>query len=315
MKNSLISVIVPAYNREKFIYDCLNSVYKQTYRPIELIIIDDGSSDNTPEIIKGFQKEKHTEDFKIEYITQENSGAQVARNKGIKHSHGDFIQFFDSDDVLNKNKLEVQFNFFMKNPSCDICYTNGDFIDENNTITDFELTKPLTNTEYDYFYGMWQCMTALYKRDAVMANGYWNESLSINQDWEYALRAIINNFNIAFIDKKLCYYRQHSGESIGSNLTVKKIKGKELSTDSIYNLVKNKNKMSVNLENIFFKRYLYCTIQYGLLKAYDEKNKLIEKINKKKNSRLLSLLKYNNYSIIYQLIMYLYTFKNRNNNV
>ena len=105
MINNLITVIIPAYNRENFIYDCLDSVYKQTYRPIEIVVIDDGSSDDTPKIIKGFQKEKSDDDFIIKFITQKNSGAQVARNKGINNSSGEFIQFLDSDDILHKDKI------------------------------------------------------------------------------------------------------------------------------------------------------------------------------------------------------------------
>lgn len=304
--NKLISVIVPSYNREKFIYRCINSVYKQTYRPIELIVIDDGSTDKSAEIIEKFKKEKSCDDFIIKFIQQENSGAQVARNKGIKNSTGEYIQFLDSDDELDEKKLEIQIKYFDENPQYDINYTNGKLINENNIITDYNLSKPLSNTEMDYVYAPWQCMTALYKKEAVIKIGLWNEDLSINQDWEYSLRAIINESKVGYINDKLCYYRKHSGENIGTNLTAKKILGKELSTHSIYNLLKKKKKLNDKLLPFFYKRFMYCIIQYGTKKEFEMKKNLIEKISNDFNSKFLNICKTINVSFFYKIIMFLY---------
>lgn len=308
----IVSVIIPTYNREKFIFDTINSVYKQTYRPIELLIIDDGSTDDTPNIIKDFKEEKSSEDFIIKYISQKNSGAQVARNNGIKNSIGEYIQFLDSDDILDEKKFEIEVNYLEKNLSCDIVYSNGKLIDESNNIKDFNLSKPLSNTSEDYFTGAWQCMTALYKRDTINRNGLWNEELTINQDWEYAQRIILNDFKIAYIDIKLCFYRQHNSGNIGSNLNANKILGKELSTDSIYRLIVKKNKLNDSLKDSILKRYLYCIIQYGLLKEYDKKNYLINKISKDFNAKVLSIFKHINSSLFYQFVMTIYELRKKN---
>lgn len=98
----MISIIVTAYNVEKYIEDCVLSIVNQSYKQVEIIIIDDGSKDNTESICKKLiSKYKH-----IKYLYQENSGVSVARNKGIEEANGDFIMFVDGDDKLNHQMLE-----------------------------------------------------------------------------------------------------------------------------------------------------------------------------------------------------------------
>ena len=101
--NPLVSVIIPVYNRVKYIYDCLESVLTQSYRKLEIIVIDDGSTDGTGSEIKKIQ------DKRIQYIYQENSGHPgMARNSGLKKAHGDYIAFLDSDDIWQPEKIEKQ---------------------------------------------------------------------------------------------------------------------------------------------------------------------------------------------------------------
>lgn len=120
-----ISVIIPTYNRAKLINRSLSSVLNQTYNNIEIIIIDDGSTDNTKKIIKKFK------DNRIKYIKlKKNKGPGYARNIGIKKSKGEFIAFQDSDDIYHKDKLEKQIINLKKNNSdldfCKIClYSNN----------------------------------------------------------------------------------------------------------------------------------------------------------------------------------------------
>ena len=95
MISALVSVIIPTYNREKFLPYALGSVKNQTYKDWELIIVDDGSTDNTEKVCKEFAK---TIDQPVKYIYQENQGVAGARNTGLKHAQGEFIAFLDSDD-------------------------------------------------------------------------------------------------------------------------------------------------------------------------------------------------------------------------
>jgi len=123
--NSLVSVIIPTYNAYKYIGDALDSVLKQTYDNYEIIIIDDGSTDNTDKIIQTYLPND-----KIHYIKIKHSGlAAVARNQGIKVSRGSYIAFLDADDTWSPNKLKEQIELFDDHTA--LVYSDGEFIDQN----------------------------------------------------------------------------------------------------------------------------------------------------------------------------------------
>ena len=106
--NKLVSVIIPTYNRVNYILDALNSVYEQTYRPLEVIVVDDGSDDNTERIVKEWFMEHRKKGFDATFFFQENQGAPTARNRGIEIANGIFIKFLDSDDILHQNGVDRQ---------------------------------------------------------------------------------------------------------------------------------------------------------------------------------------------------------------
>lgn len=129
----MISVIVPVYNVEEYLEECLESIRNQTYQDIEVILVNDGSTDTSKEICKRFCKV----DSRFRLINQENQGQSVARNRGVKESIGEYIMFVDSDDVINTNVLEVLLPY-MK--------TDVDMVESRLTINkeEFNLTKPST---------------------------------------------------------------------------------------------------------------------------------------------------------------------------
>ena len=110
----LISVVIPTYNRGHLIRKCIESVLAQTYKDIEVIVVDDGSTDNTKEVIKGIS------DNRVRYLYQKNQGACVARNLGIESAKGEYIAFQDSDDEWLPDKLEKQNEILERNPDIDI---------------------------------------------------------------------------------------------------------------------------------------------------------------------------------------------------
>lgn len=120
MKRSDISVIIPTYNRAGMIGVAISSVLQQTMAPAELIIIDDGSCDETENVVNSYIAETR---IPIIYEKQENRGPAVARNKGIERASSAFIAFLDSDDYWLKNKLELQRNNMHKNPHYNISHT------------------------------------------------------------------------------------------------------------------------------------------------------------------------------------------------
>lgn len=105
----LVSVIIPTFNRASMVVEAMDSVWSQTYRPLELIVVDDGSTDDTSEVVAHWASE-HSSDkpFELRYLRQENRGAPAARNLGLTESRGKFIQFLDSDDLLYPSKIQLQ---------------------------------------------------------------------------------------------------------------------------------------------------------------------------------------------------------------
>jgi len=123
MKNPLVSVIIPTYNSAKYIEEALESVFKQTLQDFEIIVVDDGSTDGTGEILKDYSD-------RIKYIFQKNSGPASARNKGIKIARGEYIAFLDADDLWMPTKLEKQVAMFDKNKNLGMVTTGACSFDE-----------------------------------------------------------------------------------------------------------------------------------------------------------------------------------------
>ena len=129
----LISVIIPCYNRANVISKAIESVINQTVKEWELIIVDDGSTENVKEVINPFLK-----DDRIKYFYQENKGVSTARNYGVNNSQGNFIVFLDSDDFLYQNALSFYYNEITKNPEIHLCFSN--YFSENKINAKFRKT-------------------------------------------------------------------------------------------------------------------------------------------------------------------------------
>ena len=130
MVNELVSIITPVYNNSEFIKQTIESVQKQTYKNWEMVIVDDCSTDRTPELIKKISQK----DDRIKYIKLENnSGAAIARNKALSESRGRFIAYLDADDLWKKNKIQNQIDFMLAHDYAFVC-SNYEKIDINNKI-------------------------------------------------------------------------------------------------------------------------------------------------------------------------------------
>jgi len=116
MKNDFITVVIPTYNRVTFLKDAIDSVLAQTFLDFELIVVDDGSTDDTPKLLSSYNN-------KVRVITQTNQGPSAARNRGIEAAKSEWIAFLDSDDVWKPDKLKKQVQFITDNPDIKICQT------------------------------------------------------------------------------------------------------------------------------------------------------------------------------------------------
>lgn len=117
MNNPFVSCIVPVFNGERYVQQALESIHNQTYEPLEIIVVDDGSTDNTKALVKSLE-------IPVQYIEQTNMGPAAARNHGISLANGDFVAFLDSDDLWHQEKLTKQIARFQSRPEVEVCITH-----------------------------------------------------------------------------------------------------------------------------------------------------------------------------------------------
>ncbi|WP_252247652.1 glycosyltransferase [Clostridium sp. ZS6] len=223
----LISVIIPSYNHEKFINECVDSVLKQTYDNLELIIIDDGSKDGTAEILNKYS------DDRMKVIFQENAGAHNAINRGLELAKGEYLTILNSDDVYMKNRLELIVNYLMENKDISLVSSYIQIIDANSKelgikkawknmepwkIEDKDKSfagtdDPIKNLIMSNYISTTSNMVftqKLYEDIGGMRN------LRFAHDWDFALRAAEYG-KCGVIEKPLMKYRIHSTNTISSN--------------------------------------------------------------------------------------------------
>jgi glycosyltransferase involved in cell wall biosynthesis len=199
----LVSVIIPTFNRGYIITDAIESVFSQTYKNYEIIVVDDGSSDNTREIL-----EPHMD--RILYFYQENGGQSSARNLGIKNSRGKYIAFLDADDLWMPEKLKTQIEVLEKNPNIGMIYSR--YI-QHNTVDGLQTNLPIdkyTYSGYVFHKFFTHCPswigTIIVNKKCFSRVGYFNESQRISPDKDLWFR-IARKFEVLFIDRVLAIQR------------------------------------------------------------------------------------------------------------
>lgn len=182
----LISIIIPFYNSEKTIVSTLQSVVEQTYKNIEILLINDGSTDESLTMVKSFIS--NHENFKISLFEQKNKGVSAARNSGIVNSKGDFIAFLDSDDFWKPQKLERQLEIFSKYSQVDLLATNrnGEKFD-HFLFLKFERVTRISGKILLYK-NFLLTPTVLLKREIINSVGLFNENFKFSEDYEFFLR-------------------------------------------------------------------------------------------------------------------------------
>jgi len=208
----LVSIITPMYNSEKFILKTINSVVNQTYSNWELLLIDDGSTDNTIQIVEDF-KQKYT-NIKL-FQNPTNLGAAKSRNKGILEAKGDYIAFLDADDLWKPIKLDLQIQF-MQTHNCDVSFSSYEQIDENGKPL-HKLVQAIPKLTYNKYLKTNYIgnLTGMY--NAKTLGKITSPDLRKRQDWLLWLAAIKKSSKPALgIQESLAYYRVRQN-SISSN--------------------------------------------------------------------------------------------------
>lgn len=196
MKRPFVSIIIPVYNGERFIAEAIESVRLQNYEPREVIVVDDGSDDDTPRIVQCFQD--------VRYMRQDNQGVSAARNTGIHNSTGELIAFLDADDYWARNKLNIQVDCLLNNP--DIGYTLGmqrNFL-ECGTERPFWVKEEHLLKEHIGF-----VPTLVIYRHIFEIVGFFNTNISISEDVEWFSRVVDASISRIVVPQVVLYRRIH----------------------------------------------------------------------------------------------------------
>jgi glycosyltransferase involved in cell wall biosynthesis len=213
MQQGLVTTIIPVYNRAPMLREAVASVLAQTYRPIEILIIDDGSTDDTAHA----SDELAAQHSEIGVIHQENRGVGPAREAGRLAARGEFIQHLDSDDILYPRKFEVQVAGLRAHPDCGVSY--GWTRRRNTDGTLQEQPDRSTRQRFDTMFPemlrarIWHTVTPLYRRTLIDRAGAWLPLIN-EEDWEYDARMAAQGVKLHYAEEWLGEYRHHEGERL-----------------------------------------------------------------------------------------------------
>ncbi|MEW6614110.1 MAG: glycosyltransferase [Thermodesulfobacteriota bacterium] len=207
-----VSVIIPTYNRANFLEEAIESVLFQNYKDFELIVVDDGSTDETRNIVRRYTDE-------IVYIYQNKRGVSCARNMGIKNSSGEYIAFLDSDDKWSPDKLAYQMDFFAHNPDALICYTEEIWFRNNARVNPMRKHRKYSGMIFDKVLPL--CIispsSVMLKRELFFDRiGFFDESLPACEDYDMWIK-IAASYPIYLIETPLIIKRGGHHDQLSRN--------------------------------------------------------------------------------------------------
>ncbi len=254
MKNRtapFFSAVIPVYNRRKLIKKSVNSVLEQSFRDFELIVVDDGSTDETPSVIKGYS------DKRVRYIRKENSGPAAARNRGIEESRGDFIAFLDSDDWWLKDKLRETCRALRENPGYLIYHSQERWYRRGKLLNQKKIhAKP---SGYVFSRCLQLCCisisTAAVSKSLFKKIGLFDEALPACEDYDFWLRASLK-YPVYLIDRVLTEKEGGHGGRLSARPGLDRFR-----IDSIKKLIKsgdlNEKEKKLAFEHLKIKSKIY----------------------------------------------------------
>ena len=215
-----VSIVIPVYNAEKYLHECLRSALEQSYTDIEVIAVDDGSTDNSLKILEKYDK--------IKIIKKKNGGTSTALNSGIKAMHGEWFKWLSADDVLHNNSVKILVSETKKlgkdAKSC-IFYSNYELIDESSNVVGEFVEQNCNDLEsfarnvilLDHYYG--NATTSLIHKSIFDRCGLFDEKIGYQEDYEFWLRCcLLHKCKLHLISQTLAKYRIHEQQ-----LTKKKL--------------------------------------------------------------------------------------------
>lgn len=269
-----ISVIIPTYNSADYISKAVDSVLNQTHQDFEIIIIDDGSTDNTQQVIESYN------DNRIIYIKQKNAGPAEARNNGLKRAKGEYVAFLDADDKWVPDKLQLQIEAFKLNPSVSMVYSKLEILNKNNETDEIHSFKNYPNNlellKYLVFNHIAIVPAVMIKKSYIDQVGFFNPELYTGEDWDFWLR-LASKSNFYYIDKTLVLrYRPKTSITYSTDYSV---------TEQCHKTVMDRFFAIENLDKkiLMLKNQAYSFIYFDISSLYfykDRKNPPMDKVLK-----------------------------------
>ncbi len=204
----LVSVVIATYNMGQYLPQAVDSILQQTWKNLEVIVVDDGSTDNTPDVMQNYSN-----DSRVNYIRNKNQGQPKAKNCGIKNTKGNFIAFCDADDFWEPNKLEIQIPLFA-DPKVGVVYSEVSFIDEHNnsfTKEHHEIRHSGKITNQMLIENFVPFGTSVIRRKCIEKNGIFDEEFRMGIDWDLWLRYSLD-WEFVYTPEKTYVYRVWSGQ-------------------------------------------------------------------------------------------------------
>ncbi|WP_066221459.1 glycosyltransferase family 2 protein [Formosa haliotis] len=259
MRFKLVSIIIPLYNSEAWLEETMNSVLNQTYKNIEVIVVDDYSTDRSFELAKQYEADN------IKVVKNIRKGACAARNYGFELSEGEYIQYLDADDLLCKEKIEIQIKE-LHGETSEVISSGvwGRFYDKTDNV---KWQNQEVNQDYDKGYkwlndswrgkGMGAVHCWLVPRAIIQKSGIWDEGLRINQDGEFFTRVLLNTKEIKFCKNAKVFYRSGNPNSISQS--------NNLSFQKAESLLKSYISYKKEVKKVNLTNELKCGLGYNFL--------------------------------------------------
>lgn len=264
MQSPTVSIIMPSYNRAHLIEKGISSVLNQNYRNWELIIVDDGSTDETGEVIKRFQQ-----DERVYYFHIDNGGVSRARNYGISKSKGEYILFLDSDDEIEKGKLEKHMELFASETNLNV--TVSQVIRkkiETGKIKKHSIIKPIKNLQSEFIRKKlaWKIHSPIWEKKFLLEENGFNEFLKSSEDFEFYARLVLRQPKVGYVHEFLSIINDYDIEKDRVKLRTGKnnlpsLKNHLLSRNLIgFNTYKSnlENIHKINIYLILLRHWFYC---------------------------------------------------------
>lgn len=216
----MMSVVIPVRNRAGLIGRCLDSVKAQTWRPIRVIVVDNGSTDDTKHVVTDWISRNEEEKFQLTLVEEARPGAAVARNRGLQEVETEYMLFFDSDDVMHSNLVETAMREFIDHPDLDIVHWRiGYFFSDNRKrVSKYTITD---EWRYQAYHSIFATICYAVKTVFFRNAGAWNEDLYCWDDWELGMRLLLSNPLMKGIDRVLATVYHQSDSITGDNFSSK----------------------------------------------------------------------------------------------